>query len=264
MVEAEDAAPSIDAHRLRALVGESGFSARAISIAAFGHPDGVRFVYMGKQKSTSPGRLRRLAAILRCSPEYLTGASKERGSPDLKLSKDFVEKRSRAYKERLLTNESEVAEEIGAIRRYAQKTLETIRNDLIQIPEYDVRLSAGGGSIVESEQVRRFWSLPDSYVQALGVGQRLAFVEIVGDSMAPTLLSGDLVLLDLESVNPTTPAIYALYDGGATVCKRVERILRSDPPALRLISDNPIYQTYEVPAEWANIIGRVAWCARKM
>lgn len=263
MLDEEESPAAIDADRLRALVSESGFSARAVSIAAFGHPDGVRFVYIGKQKSTSPGRLRRLAAILRCSPEYLTGLSGERGVPDLRLPSDYVAKRARAYKEHMLS-EPVSAEELSAIRLKPNKSKDLQGSGLIHIPEYDVRLSAGGGSIVETEQVRRFWSLPESYIQALGVGQRLAFVEIVGDSMAPTLLSGDLVLLDLESTNPTTPAIYALYDGGATVCKRVERILRSDPPALRLISDNPVYQTYEVPAEWANIIGRVAWCARKM
>ncbi len=135
---------------------------------------------------------------------------------------------------------------------------------VIDVPEYDVQLSAGHGALVSDEAVRRYWGLPRSYLESLGLDvTRIAFVEIVGDSMAPALMPGDLVLLDLRSTNPALPAIYALWDGDATVCKRVEKVHGSDPPMVRIISENKAYTAYDVPAEWVNVIGRVAWFARR-
>lgn len=137
--------------------------------------------------------------------------------------------------------------------------------DQVQVAEYDVHLSAGPGAIVTEEYARRHWFLPRSFLESMNLApEQIAFVEIIGDSMYPTLWPGDLVLLDLRSKNPAQPAIYAVWDSDATVCKRVERVPRSDPPMLRLISDNPAYSQYEVPAEWANVIGRVAWFARRI
>lgn len=135
---------------------------------------------------------------------------------------------------------------------------------VIDVPEYDVQLSAGHGALISDEAVRRYWGLPRSYLESLGLDvSRIAFVEIVGDSMAPALMPGDLVLLDLRSTNPALPAIYALWDGDATVCKRVEKVHGSDPPMVRIISENKAYTAYDVPAEWVNVIGRVAWFARR-
>lgn len=135
---------------------------------------------------------------------------------------------------------------------------------MIDVPEFDVQLSAGHGALIADEAVRRYWGLPRSYLESLGLDvSRIAFVEIVGDSMAPALMPGDLVLLDLRSTNPALPAIYALWDGDATVCKRVEKIHGSEPLMVRIISENKAYTAYDVPAEWINVIGRVAWFARR-
>lgn len=133
------------------------------------------------------------------------------------------------------------------------------------VPEYDVQLSAGGGALIENETVKRKWRLPTAYLEAIGVNPaQAAFVTITGDSMSPTLLHGDLVLLDLRSRNPALPAVYALWDGDATVCKRLEKVHGSDPLRVRIISENQMYTAYEVPAETVQIIGRVAWFARRM
>lgn len=222
----------LNARKIADLLRKQGKTANAVSLAAFGNRDSLRQILAGNQKNTTPQKARMLADELGVTVEYLYDQEDEEP-----VAKDLVKPGSRLDRAR----------------------------ETVQVPEHDVRISAGGGEIIAAETVRRTWGLPRPFLESMNLDpRRVAFVEIIGDSMSPTLNSGDLVLLDLQAVNPTIPAIYALFDGDATVCKRVERLLRSDPPMLRLTSDNPAYRSYEVPAEWARIIGRVAWFARRI
>ena len=54
----------------------------------------------------------------------------------------------------------------------------------------------------------------------------------------PTVLDGDIVLVDLGRSAPTPPGVFVLYDGMGLVAKRLEHIPNSDPPRVRIISDN--------------------------
>ena len=60
------------------------------------------------------------------------------------------------------------------------------------------------------------------------------------------------------------PGIFVLHDGMGLVAKRLEHIPNSDPPRVRIISDNPFYKPYEGSGEEVNIIGRIRWFAREM
>lgn len=63
---------------------------------------------------------------------------------------------------------------------------------------------------------------------------------------------------------PTLPGIFVLFDGLGLVAKRLEHVVNSDPPTVRIISDNPLYAPYERSAEEVNIIGRIRWFAREV
>jgi phage repressor protein C with HTH and peptisase S24 domain len=63
---------------------------------------------------------------------------------------------------------------------------------------------------------------------------------------------------------PNPPGIFVVHDGMGLVAKRLEHVPNSDPPAVRIISDNPLYRPYEGTAEEINIIGRIRWFAREM
>ena len=82
--------------------------------------------------------------------------------------------------------------------------------------------------------------------------------------MAPTLLDGDTVLVDMGRTAPNPPGIFVLHDGMGLVAKRLEHIPNSDPSAVRVISDNGLYTPYERTAEEINIIGRIRWFAREL
>jgi len=44
----------------------------------------------------------------------------------------------------------------------------------------------------------------------------------------------------------------------------LEQIPNSEPPRVRIISDNPLYKPHEGSGEEVNIIGRIRWFAREM
>lgn len=141
-----------------------------------------------------------------------------------------------------------------------------ISGESIIVSEHDVRASAGGGSLIEQETERAQWPLPRDYVRhtlSLSTNE-LSIVEVIGDSMTPTLHSGDKILIDRSDKSIAMPGIFALHDGDGTVVKRVEKIPASEPPRVALISDNPHHGRYEVPAEMVSVIGRVVWFGRRL
>ena len=150
------------------------------------------------------------------------------------------------------------------------------------VSEINVRggLGAGGESILENftlsnghtisaDSVRGEWLFPDDYLAEIRVRSRnVRIIEVFGDSMEKDdgggILSGDRVMIDISDRNPTPPGIFAVWDGFGIVVKRIERVPQSDPPAIKLISDNPSHEPYILTADEAGIIGRLIWFARRL
>ena len=150
------------------------------------------------------------------------------------------------------------------------------------IPEIDVKGGAGfggeamlvnitsaEGETTSADAVKGNWHFPPDYLSEMRVrAKRVRIIEIFGDSMrrpdGAGLHSGDRVMVDLEDVNPTPPGIFALWDGFGIVVKRLERVMRSDPPAVHVISDNPSHPPTILTQDEVNIVGRVIWFARRM
>ncbi|MCG5241893.1 XRE family transcriptional regulator [Azospirillum doebereinerae] len=147
------------------------------------------------------------------------------------------------------------------------------------IPEIDVRagLGAGGEALLddqpdgdggssESDRITGLWELPPDYLrQELRIAKGAArIVAVQGDSMEPTLLTGDRVMIHLPDRFPSPPGVFALWDGFGVVVKRLEFVPNSDPPRITISSDNPRHGRYERTAGEVNIIGRVVWFARRM
>jgi phage repressor protein C with HTH and peptisase S24 domain len=80
---------------------------------------------------------------------------------------------------------------------------------------------------------------------------------VVGDSMPVTFRPYDKVMVDTEDRTPSPPGIFVVWDGLNLVLKRVEYIAHSEPPRVRILSENPEYQPYERVVEEAYIQGRV-------
>lgn len=92
----------------------------------------------------------------------------------------------------------------------------------------------------------------------------LRIFTINGDSMEPTLLHQDIVLIDTSRQTPSPPSIFVIFDGIGLTAKRLEHLAESGGSQIRVISDNQHYSSYECSISDISIIGRVVWFSREM
>lgn len=119
------------------------------------------------------------------------------------------------------------------------------------IPLLDQNLSAGTGCVLpDNDDASAYIPAPKNLAR---YGTNLAALYVEGDSMQPTLNSGDMIVCD--SCGWNGEGIYAIQMDGCGFVKRISR----RPGRVVIISDNPIYEPFEIPLEdeSVRIIGRV-------
>lgn len=129
------------------------------------------------------------------------------------------------------------------------------------IREIDVYAEMGPeGGMVDQAVTVGIWQVPAEWIRTeirTPDPRSMRILTIEGDSMLGTLNPGDKVLIDLSRRRPSPPGLFMIWDGVAQVPRRLEFIDGSQPPRIRVISDNPRYLTYESAVEATNIVGRV-------
>jgi phage repressor protein C with HTH and peptisase S24 domain len=137
-------------------------------------------------------------------------------------------------------------------------------DDIEMIPEVDIRYGMGPGQVVSdfpevghvpfNRQFRR--TLTDAPVD------RLFIARGDGDSMMPTLINGDMVLIDTTQNRIVQgDRIFAVSVGDAGMIKRV-RVLSRDQYELH--SDNQLIRPQVVDKEELAVVGRVVWIGRRV
>lgn len=136
-------------------------------------------------------------------------------------------------------------------------------SEYVAVPRVRALLSAGGGSFETSaEPVGGMALFRRDWLARKGAPERMALMEVLGDSMEPEIKDGDLALVDLSRQDIVPRAIHAVGVGDAILVKRVE----ARPGALVLLSDNPAYAPLVLlgdEIETARIVGRVVWTCRE-
>lgn len=133
-------------------------------------------------------------------------------------------------------------------------------DDFVLVPKARMRAGAGGGQLVESPQIVDWLAFRTDWVKnRLRVDPKhLVLVEAVGESMAPTIHDGDLLLLNTAVARIAADAVYCIAVEGELLVKRVQR----QGDGVLLSSDNPAYKPETLDRERAGqlkIVGRVVW-----
>lgn len=132
---------------------------------------------------------------------------------------------------------------------------------LVPIPYLAVRAAAGRG-IVADETLIRTEPFARSVLREVGIApEHAALVTAVGNSMVPTIMDGDRLLIDRgdAQVGEGSGGLFVFRRDDLLSVKRVARAGRR----LTLASDNPDYPGAIVGAEAVAIIGRVKLLLRR-
>lgn len=167
-----------------------------------------------------------------------------------------------------------MATEIGADDAPPQfeEDVEAERGEEIFAPGYvNVRTLAdrvgmGGASFGGADDFGSPELMPERLIRVDLRGEPMNFllVDVDGPSMSPILESGDRVMIDLRKTNPAQPGIFVVNEGLGYVAKWVQLMPHSDPPKLKIKSENPRFDPYDVLLDQARIIGRIVWFARRL
>jgi len=143
------------------------------------------------------------------------------------------------------------------------------------VPELDTRAGLGGGG-VPAREVRKDgkhtdplkaegWLFPPSFVrdQLHTSPNRLLVLDTTGDSMAPTILSGERVIVDTGHKTPTPDGLYAIRDTfESIVVKRLQVLRSARPTRVKVMSDNANHPSEEIPLGELEIVGKVLCCLK--
>lgn len=139
-------------------------------------------------------------------------------------------------------------------------------DDCINIPiRGEVEASMGYGVAIYNESKTGVYSISRQLVNDLGVNKESA--EIIfgrGNSMEPTILGGDALLIDKSKTDVSDGKIYCIRYEGQLLTKRLQKLSRSK---VKIISDNKDYDAITIDFEKEidvdfEIIGEVRWSGR--
>lgn len=150
-------------------------------------------------------------------------------------------------------------------RKSAKRLEEIYGADFEPVARYDVFVSAGNGAISPAGEPVEHLAFSKPWLRRMGVAEDMgAILTVTGDSMAPTLSHGDIVLVDRNRFEIVNGRVYAFIDRDHGA--RVKRLRVFAGSALVIQSDNSEYPDEELVGDAMNevsenIIGEVIWSA---
>ena len=198
---------------------------------------------------------------------FIEGLVKKADGPSYKALSDALGKNP-TYVQQFVTKGTPRAlrsEHMEKIEALAGGNSDSYSSDVVMVPVQSFKGGMGGGGIIIDEKPRQHFPVQADYLRHVRLDNAdLIMIECEGDSMSPTLESGDFIMINRNDRNPARGGVFAIFDSDALVVKRIEKIPSTDPVRLRLISDNAHHSAYDVLADETNITGRVVWYARRI
>ncbi|QGR02854.1 LexA family transcriptional regulator [Ehrlichia ruminantium] len=127
------------------------------------------------------------------------------------------------------------------------------------LPVYNLELE--NGKISSSGDVNLYLS---SNINLTPNMKDLRIYYVKGDSMIPTLMNQDIVLVDISDKIPHPAGLFVIVDSVGISIRRLEYLKDSQKIKLHVVSDNKKYSSYECHLEDMEILGRIIWYARSV
>lgn len=120
----------------------------------------------------------------------------------------------------------------------------------------DIRVSAGGGAY-ESDKDSDILQVPEYFISMLGGKENLKNIDainVIGDSMEPTLNSGNIIFVDKTKKESKREGIYAFTTNHGLFVKRMQQRVDGN---MDIISDNKDYPRQVLNPDEITVIGKV-------
>ncbi|MCA0904284.1 helix-turn-helix transcriptional regulator [Qipengyuania aquimaris] len=128
-------------------------------------------------------------------------------------------------------------------------------DDFLAVPRLALDASAGPGAVSAEEISFDSFRFSRRWLREMGLeGADLSAIRVEGDSMEPTLRSGDEIFVDRNK--RAGEGIHVVRIGDVLHVKQVQA---SAPGRITLISANDAYAPIELARDEVEVIGRVVW-----
>ncbi len=206
--------------------------------------DRARLVELTEKSRTS---LTSLSAMLGRNPSYLQQFVRK-GSP-----RKLEEADRRKLAEFFGVDEVELGADPDLQRAGNTRDLQAV--DFIAVPRLALDASAGPGAFSAEEISFDAFRFSRRWLREMGLeGADLSAIRVEGDSMEPTLRSGDEIFVDRNK--RSGEGIHVVRIGDTLHVKQVQA---SAPGRIALISANEAYAPIDLAREEVEVIGRVVW-----
>lgn len=135
----------------------------------------------------------------------------------------------------------------------------------VYLPLYDVEAAAGHGTVVDAENISARLAFKPDWLRSVtnAPTDALGLITVYGDSMVPTLINGDTILVDFTVTLLSRDGIYVLRRDGMVQVKRIS--IHPATGTLTIASDNDAYETWrDIQPGTIEIAGRVIWLGRRV
>ena len=135
-------------------------------------------------------------------------------------------------------------------------------DDYVFVPVMQGKISAGGG-LMPDTTIEMKAAFQRDWIERRGDYKNMSLIRVRGDSMAPTFLEGDIILVN-HSIKTVTAngGIYAITFNDEIIVKRIEVVYPSGQWKVK--SDNPEYDSFVVEPSQVIVNGKVIWYARSL
>ena len=121
-------------------------------------------------------------------------------------------------------------------------------------------IAAGAGANAADERVLGSLAFRDDWLKRHGLNTaQCRVIEVIGESMEPTLQHRAMILVDFQRTIRRRDKIFAVRTEDGPVVKRLQRT----EEGWQLVSDNPAYKPVPWPRD-AQVLGQVMWTGRTL
>lgn len=141
------------------------------------------------------------------------------------------------------------------------------RDELLYVRQVDIRYAMGDGATIDEYPSVSLVPFNYGFLRQLSraPADKLFLATGIGNSMEPTLLKDDVVLIDTSETRSTFgDLLWAFEYAGAGYIKRLRRIRQEGSDKVEILSDNTRVPPIIADPQDIHIVGKVVWVARSM